>query len=49
VLLSYVSPDIEWEFVGIDERWREGVKPVFRKHSGSGANRAGELLTRAAS
>jgi len=31
VILRYVSPDIEWAFVGIDERWREGVKVVFRK------------------
>ncbi len=31
-LLRYLSPEIEWEFVGIDERWREGVKVVFRKH-----------------
>jgi hypothetical protein len=30
-LLRYISPDVEWEFVGIDERWREGVKVVFRK------------------
>ena len=33
VLLHYISPDIEWEFVGIDERWREAVKVVFRKRS----------------
>jgi len=31
VLLRYISPEINWEFVGIDERWREGVKVVFRK------------------
>lgn len=31
VLLRYISPEIEWEFVGIDERWREGIKIVFRK------------------
>jgi hypothetical protein len=31
VLLRYISPELEWEFVGIDERWREGVKVVFRK------------------
>jgi len=31
VLLRYIAPEIEWEFVGIDERWREGVKVVFRK------------------
>jgi hypothetical protein len=30
-VLRYFSPEIEWEFVGIDERWREGVKVVFRK------------------
>jgi hypothetical protein len=31
VLLRYISPEIYWEFVGIDEHWREGVKVVFRK------------------
>jgi hypothetical protein len=31
VLLRYLSPEIEWQLVGIDERWREGVKVVFRK------------------
>lgn len=30
-LLRYLSPEIDWEFVGIDERWREGIKVVFRK------------------
>jgi hypothetical protein len=33
-ILRYISPDIEWAFVGIDERWREGVRVVFRKRSG---------------
>ncbi len=33
VLLRYLSAEIEWEFVGIDERWREGVKVIFRKRS----------------
>ena len=33
ILLSYLSPEIDWTFVGIDERWREGVRPVFRKRS----------------
>lgn len=32
VLLRYISPEIDWVFVGIDERWREGVRVVFRKH-----------------
>jgi hypothetical protein len=31
ILLRYLSPEIDWEFVGIDERWREGVKVIFRK------------------
>lgn len=30
-LLRYVSPEIPWELIGIDERWREGVRVVFRK------------------
>ncbi len=33
VLLRCISPEIEWEVVGIDEHWREGVKVVFRKKS----------------
>jgi hypothetical protein len=33
VILRYLAPEIEWEFVGIDERWREGVKVVFRKRA----------------
>jgi hypothetical protein len=38
-LLRYLSPEIDWEFVGIDERWREGVKVVFRKRPGSHPHR----------
>jgi hypothetical protein len=30
-LLRYVSAEIPWEVVGIDERWREGVRVAFRK------------------
>jgi hypothetical protein len=30
-ILRYISPEIQWAFAGIDERWREGVKVVFRK------------------
>jgi len=36
VILRYVSPEIEWAFVGIDERWREGVRVVFRKRAHHG-------------
>jgi hypothetical protein len=31
-LLRYVSPEIAWELLGVDERWRDGVRVVFRKH-----------------
>jgi hypothetical protein len=44
-LLRYVSPDIEWEFVGIDERWREGVRVVFRKRP-EGKHQHGTLDSR---
>jgi hypothetical protein len=47
-LLRYISPEIEWEFVGIDERWREGVKVVFRKRADRSVRRGSALLTRAA-
>ena len=30
-LLRYISPEIEWTLLGIDERWRSGVRVVFRK------------------
>ena len=43
-LLRYLSSEIEWEFVGIDERWREGVKVVFRKRPERRARRGAELL-----
>ncbi len=47
ILLRYISPEIEWAFVGIDERWREGVKVVFRKRPDRGS-RGNELLSRVA-
>ena len=30
-LLHYFSPRIDWEFLGVDERWRENLRVVFRK------------------
>ena len=30
-LLRYISPEIEWTLLGIDERWRKGLSVVFRK------------------
>jgi hypothetical protein len=48
-LLRYIAPEIEWEFVGIDERWREGIKVVFRKRPERRRQRGAELLDLAAS
>jgi hypothetical protein len=45
-ILRYLSPEITWEFVGIDERWREGVRVVFRKRPE--AKRAPQLTPGAA-
>jgi len=30
-ILRYLSPQIEWELLGIGERWREELRVVFRK------------------
>ncbi len=30
-MLRYLSPTIEWELLGIDERWREELRVAFRK------------------
>ncbi len=43
-LLRYLSPEIEWEFVGIDERWREGVKVVFRKRNDRSTRSGNQLF-----
>jgi hypothetical protein len=33
-ILRYLSPEIDWEVLGIDEHWREEIKVVFRKKPG---------------
>ena len=33
-LLRYIAPEIPCTLLGLDEHWREGVRVVFRKHSG---------------
>lgn len=37
-ILRYFSSDIEWTLAGIDERWREGIKVVFRKTGAKAAS-----------
>jgi hypothetical protein len=41
-LLRYISPKIEWKLVGIDERWRENLRVIFRKNSASGIGLASQ-------
>ena len=31
VVLRYISPDVDWTLIALDERWREKVRVVFRK------------------
>jgi hypothetical protein len=30
-MLRYFSPELEWKLIGLDERWRDGIRPVFHK------------------
>jgi hypothetical protein len=39
-ILRYLSPDIDWEVLGIDEHWREEIRVVFRKKPARAAVRA---------
>src|SRR5579864_1347056 len=39
-VLRYFSSAIEWSLIGVDERWREGVKVIYRKTLAKAANRA---------
>jgi hypothetical protein len=32
-ILRYLSPEIEWTLLAIDERWRDGIRVIFRKHA----------------
>jgi hypothetical protein len=37
-ILRYFSPQIEWTLVGVDERWREGIKVIYRKSAAKGTS-----------
>jgi len=41
-ILRYLSPQVEWELLGIDERWREELRVVFRKRARDRANQLAE-------
>ena len=44
-ILRYLSPEIEWELLGIDERWREELRVVFRKRASDDKNQAASRKT----
>ncbi len=31
IVLRYISPEVEWTLIALDERWREKIRIVFRK------------------
>jgi hypothetical protein len=39
-VLRYLSPEVEWELLGITEHWRRELKIVFRKRGGENRARA---------
>jgi hypothetical protein len=34
-ILRHFAPRIDWTLIGVDERWRDGVRAIFRKRSAS--------------
>jgi hypothetical protein len=44
-LLRYISPEIDWTLAAIDERWRDGVRVVFRKHPNKNFAAIGSSMT----
>ncbi|HEY4357271.1 MAG TPA: hypothetical protein VGN16_16090 [Acidobacteriaceae bacterium] len=38
VVLRYLSPTVEWNLLALDERWRQAVRVIWRKHSGGAAS-----------
>lgn len=37
-ILRYISPEVDWTLVALDERWREEIKVVFRKRKTQAAS-----------
>ncbi|WP_238398318.1 hypothetical protein [Edaphobacter sp. 12200R-103] len=42
VILRYLSPAVDWELIGLDERWRQKLKAVWRKRSTDGPSSLAE-------
>jgi hypothetical protein len=35
IVLRYLSPQVDWNLLALDERWRQQVRVVWRKHGGA--------------
>jgi len=44
-LLRYISPEIDWTLIGVDEHWRDGVRVIFRKRRNSMLQPAGTMAS----
>ena len=33
-MLRYLSPKVEWTLIALDERWRQGIRVIWRKNGG---------------
>jgi len=31
ILLKYISPEIDWQLLGVNEDWRNDIRVIFRK------------------
>ena len=43
-ILRYLSPEIDWEVLGIDEHWREEIRVLFRKRPKRGSGLTSSTL-----
>jgi hypothetical protein len=43
IVLRYLSPQVEWTLIALDEHWRERQRVVFRKRSGDGCHSLSHL------
>lgn len=44
-LLRYISPEIDWTLIGVDEHWRDGVRVIFRKRRNSAPQLTGVVVS----
>ncbi len=42
-LLRYIAPEIDWKLIGIDERWRDDLRVVFRKRPAKASGQVASL------